>query len=59
MIAEAYGYDEVNLNVGCPSNRVQAGRFGACLMKEPQVVAECIQAMQDAVRITGHGEVSA
>jgi tRNA-dihydrouridine synthase A len=51
VIAEAYGYDEVNLNVGCPSDRVQAGRFGACLMKEPQVVAECIQAMQGAVRV--------
>ena len=51
VIAEDYGYDEVNLNVGCPSDRVQAGRFGACLMKEPQVVAECIQAMQQAVRI--------
>ena len=50
-IAEDFGYDEVNLNVGCPSDRVQAGRFGACLMKEPPVVAECIQAMQAAVRI--------
>jgi len=51
VIAEDYGYDEVNLNVGCPSDRVQAGRFGACLMKEPQVVAECVQAMQNAVHI--------
>lgn len=50
-VAEQYGYDEINLNVGCPSDRVQAGRFGACLMKEPPVVAECIQAMQAAVRI--------
>lgn len=50
-IAQDYGYDEVNLNVGCPSDRVQAGRFGACLMKEPQVVAECIAAMQQAVHI--------
>jgi tRNA-dihydrouridine synthase A len=50
-IAQDYGYDEVNLNVGCPSDRVQAGRFGACLMKEPMVVAECIQAMQQAVSI--------
>jgi tRNA-dihydrouridine synthase A len=50
-IAQDYGYDEVNLNVGCPSDRVQAGRFGACLMKEPQVVAECIAAMQQAVQI--------
>ncbi len=51
VIAEDFGYDEVNLNVGCPSDRVQAGRFGACLMKEPPLVAECIQAMQAAVRI--------
>lgn len=50
-IAEDYGYDEVNLNVGCPSDRVQAGRFGACLMKEPTVVAACIQSMQQAVSI--------
>ena len=39
--AEKYGYDEVNLNVGCPSERVQKGRFGACLMLEPELVAEC------------------
>ncbi|MGH8413246.1 MAG: tRNA dihydrouridine(20/20a) synthase DusA [Gammaproteobacteria bacterium] len=44
-IAADYGYDEVNLNVGCPSDRVQAGRFGACLMTEPQLVAECVSAM--------------
>jgi tRNA-dihydrouridine synthase A len=50
-IAEQYGYAEINLNVGCPSDRVQAGRFGACLMKEPQVVGECIAAMQNAVRV--------
>lgn len=50
-IGEAYGYVEINLNVGCPSDRVQAGRFGACLMKEPQLVAECVAAMQAAVRI--------
>lgn len=43
------GYDEINLNVGCPSDRVQAGRFGACLMREPGLVAECIAAMRDAV----------
>ncbi|CAN5323060.1 tRNA dihydrouridine(20/20a) synthase DusA [soil metagenome] len=49
--AEALGYDEVNLNVGCPSDRVQAGRFGACLMKEPEVVAACVAAMSAAVRI--------
>jgi tRNA-dihydrouridine synthase A len=45
------GYDEVNLNVGCPSDRVQAGRFGACLMKEPALVAECIAAMSAATRV--------
>ncbi len=50
-IAEDYGYDEVNLNVGCPSDRVQAGRFGACLMAEPDVVAECVSAMSAAVSI--------
>ncbi len=47
-IAEDYAYNEVNLNVGCPSDRVQNGRFGACLMAEPQLVAECIDAMQAA-----------
>ncbi len=45
-IAEAWGYDEVNLNVGCPSDRVRKGRFGACLMKEPSLVAECVAAMK-------------
>lgn len=50
-IAEDYGYDEINLNVGCPSDRVQAGRFGLCLMKEPELVAECIDKMQQATRI--------
>jgi tRNA-dihydrouridine synthase A len=44
-IAEDFSYDEVNLNVGCPSDRVQSGRFGACLMREPQVVADCMSAM--------------
>ncbi len=48
--AEA-GYDEINLNVGCPSNRVQAGRFGACLMKEPALVADCVAAMVSAVSV--------
>ncbi len=47
-VAAAYGYDEVNLNVGCPSDRVQSGRFGACLMAEPQLVADCVRAMRDA-----------
>ena len=46
-ISEAYPYDELNLNIGCPSDRVQSGRFGACLMAEPQQVASCIQAMRD------------
>ena len=50
-IAENRGYDEINLNVGCPSSRVSAGWFGACLMKEPQHVAECISAMQARVGI--------
>lgn len=47
-LAADYGYDEVNLNVGCPSDRVQAARFGACLMKEPKRVAECVSAMLTA-----------
>ncbi|MDE1887504.1 MAG: tRNA dihydrouridine(20/20a) synthase DusA [Gammaproteobacteria bacterium] len=47
-LAAAHGYDEVNLNVGCPSDRVQAARFGACLMKEPERVAECVAAMRAA-----------
>ncbi len=45
-IAADWGYDEVNLNVGCPSDRVQSGRFGACLMAEPSLVAECVAAMR-------------
>lgn len=49
--AQELGYDEVNINVGCPSNRVQNGRFGACLMAEPETVAACFQKMQDAVSI--------
>ncbi len=48
-IGEAFGYDEINLNVGCPSDRVQSGTFGACLMKTPQLVADCVAAMKDAV----------
>ncbi|HPQ25520.1 MAG TPA: tRNA dihydrouridine(20/20a) synthase DusA [Gammaproteobacteria bacterium] len=47
-LAEDWGYDEVNLNVGCPSDRVQSGRFGACLMAEPQLVADCVAAMSEA-----------
>ncbi len=50
-IAEDWGYDEVNLNVGCPSDRVQAGKFGACLMAEPELVGECVAAMQAAVSV--------
>lgn len=51
QMAQARGYDEVNINVGCPSDRVQSGRFGVCLMKEPSVVADCVAAMRDAVDI--------
>lgn len=50
-IAEGFGYDEVNLNCGCPSERVQSGAFGACLMAEPELVAECVAAMRQAVSI--------
>jgi len=48
-LAAERGYDEINLNVGCPSDRVQNGRFGACLMAEPQLVADCVAAMKDVV----------
>jgi tRNA-dihydrouridine synthase A len=50
-IGEGFGYDEINLNVGCPSDRVKDGRFGACLMAEPALVAECVAAMKRAVRV--------
>ncbi len=50
-IGAAYGYDEINMNIGCPSDRVQSGRFGACLMAEPRLVAECLAAMRDAVSV--------
>ena len=50
-IAEQYSYDEININVGCPSDRVQNGRFGACLMAEPQLVAECVSEMQAATKV--------
>jgi tRNA-dihydrouridine synthase A len=50
-IGERYGYDEINLNIGCPSERVQRGAFGACLMAEPDLVASCVKAMKDAVQI--------
>jgi tRNA-dihydrouridine synthase A len=51
QIGEDFGYDEINLNVGCPSDRVKDGRFGACLMAEPKLVAECVAAMKQAVKI--------
>ncbi len=51
QIAEEFGYDEVNLNVGCPSSRVQSGNFGACLMLQPEHVAECIAAMIGATKL--------
>jgi tRNA-dihydrouridine synthase A len=50
-LGEQWGYDEINLNCGCPSERVQRGAFGACLMNEPQLVADCVKAMRDAVSI--------
>jgi tRNA-dihydrouridine synthase A len=50
-IGESFGYDEINLNVGCPSDRVQEGRFGACLMAEPELVARCVAAMQGTVSV--------
>ena len=50
-MGEDFGYDEVNLNVGCPSDRVKSGRFGACLMLSPELVADCIAAMHHAVKI--------
>ena len=50
-IAEQHGYDEININVGCPSDRVQNGRFGACLMAEPTLVADCVSEMQAATKV--------
>ena len=50
-IAEQYGYDEINLNLGCPSERVQKGAFGACLMAEPKLVAQCVSTIKAAVKI--------
>ena len=50
-IGASFGYDEINLNVGCPSDRVQSGRFGACLMREPELVADCLAAMRAAVAV--------
>src|SRR5271167_2605584 len=51
-IGVSFGYDEINLNCGCPSDRVRNGRFGACLMREPELVAECVAAMRAAVPVT-------
>ncbi|MDP2358323.1 MAG: tRNA dihydrouridine(20/20a) synthase DusA [Beijerinckiaceae bacterium] len=51
VIGSDYGYDEINLNCGCPSDRVQNGAFGACLMREPQLVGECVAAMKAVVKI--------
>lgn len=50
-VGQAFGYDEINLNVGCPSDRVQSGRFGACLMREPTLVADCMAAIREAVAV--------
>ncbi|MCW8196670.1 tRNA dihydrouridine(20/20a) synthase DusA [Proteobacteria bacterium 005FR1] len=50
-LGESWGFDEINLNCGCPSDRVQSGRFGACLMAEPELVADCVKAMQDAASV--------
>jgi len=50
-LGAAYGYDEINLNLGCPSDRVQSGRFGACLMADPATVVDCVRAMRESVRI--------
>ena len=50
-IGEGFGYDEININIGCPSDRVQSGRFGACLMQEPELVATCYEAMARAVSV--------
>jgi len=50
-LCERWGYDEINLNLGCPSDRVQSGRFGACLMIEPELVSDCIKAMVESVEI--------
>jgi tRNA-dihydrouridine synthase A len=50
-LGERYGYDEINLNIGCPSERVQRGAFGACLMAEPNLVASCVRAIRDAIQL--------
>jgi tRNA-dihydrouridine synthase A len=58
-IGAGFGYDEINLNVGCPSDRVQSGTFGACLMRTPGLVGDCVAAMKAAVSMSRHGEVPA
>src|SRR3954449_4902111 len=50
-LGERYGYDEINLNIGCPSERVQRGAFGACLMAEPQLVATCVRSIKNSVKM--------
>src|SRR5207237_1311510 len=50
-LGERYGYDEINLNIGCPSERVQRGAFGACLMAEPRLVADCVRSIREAVTV--------
>ncbi len=50
-LGEQHGYDEINLNIGCPSERVQRGAFGACLMAEPRLVSQCVRAIRDAVAL--------
>ncbi len=57
-IACGFGYDEINLNVGCPSDRVQNGSFGACLMREPELVARCVEAMAVASNAQGGPEIT-
>ena len=56
-IAADFGYDEINLNIGCPSERVQNGAFGACLMREPDLVADCVAAMKARVQRACHRQV--
>ncbi len=56
-LAAPYGYDEINLNVGCPSDRVQSGCFGAVLMERPALVADCVAAMLDGQPRAGDGEM--
>ena len=51
---EEFGYDEINLNLGCPSKKVEKNKFGACLMKEPDLVADCLSKMQAATKLTNY-----